>query len=288
MKIPVKNLTSGFSLPVYGLGTWTMGGAMEQDMDNDDAVDVAAIHQALEMGVRHIDTAELYANGHTEEIVGRAISDVPRKELFLTSKVSQAHLGYSDVMSSCQRSLDRLGTDYIDLYLIHAPNPDIPITETLRAFDALIEEGLIKHIGTSNFSKERFIETQQYTKNNLVTNQVHYNLKYRQAERTGFLDYCQGHDVILTAFRPIERGLLTGPSISLLNELGKKYEKTAAQIALNWLISQKNVVVICKTTSAFHLSENVGAIGWELEQQDRELLRNSFPGQEEISGSPMR
>ena len=152
MQIPTKKLHNGFELPVFGLGTWQMGGRETHDPTNNDEQDIAAIQEAIRLGITHIDTAESYADGYTEQLVGKAIKDVDRSTLFLTSKVRPRNLKYDDVLKSCTESLKRLQTDYLDLYMIHKPNDEISITETMSALDRLVAEGLVKYIGVSDFA----------------------------------------------------------------------------------------------------------------------------------------
>lgn len=270
-------------MPVYGLGTWKMGGSKTYDPDNNDQADIQAIKKAIENGIVHIDTAENYANGYTETLVGKAIKGYDRSKLFLVSKVAPQHLQYEDVITALKASLKRLQTDYLNLYLIHAPNPEIPLKETMRAMDTLLEEGLIKNIGVCNFNIEEFKEAQSYTKNKIVINQLHLNLKYREAERRGLLKYCQTHDVMFVAWRPLQKGMLLQQAGNLVDQLAKKYHKTPAQIALNWLISQENVVTISKTQTEEHLKENLGAVDWQMDKEDIERLDKEYPNQEDIS-----
>lgn len=283
MTIPTKTLKNKFTMPVYGFGTWMMGGGFNRDPDNDDEADIKAIKTAIEEGITHIDTAESYAEGYAEKLVAEAIKGYDRSKLFLVSKVKPENLKYDDLIRSAKASLERLQTNYLDLYLIHRPNPAIPLKETMRAMDTLVEEGLIKYIGISNFSVATTEEAQSYTKYKIVANQVHYNLKFREPEQSGLLDYCQKKDIMLIAWRPVQKGLLVGKGIQILDEMARKYAKTPAQIAINWLISQPNVVTLSKTTSIAHLKENLGAVGWEMEEEDIEKLRKEFPGQEDIS-----
>lgn len=270
-------------MPVYGLGTWRMGGELERDTKNDDARDIASIQSAIELGVTHIDTAESYANGYTETLLGQAIEPYDRSSLFLVSKVRAMHMAYVDVLKAAEASLHRLKTDYLDLYLLHRYNPDIPLRETFRALDELVQQGRVRNIGVSNFPAEKLREAQFLTKNKIVCNQVHYNLKYREAERRGILQYCLENNVMLVAWRPLQMGGLFNDSIEILHELSKKYAKTPTQIAINWLSSQDNVVVLAKTTKREHLQENLGGVGWSMEHQDVQRLRQEFPGQEEVS-----
>lgn len=277
-----KTLQNGFSLPEIGLGTWTMGGAMESDYSQDEEM-VVAIKNAIDMGYTHIDTAELYGAGHTDELIAQAIADVDRENLQIASKVFKTNLTYDDVIASTKASLERLQIDYIDLHYIHAPNPDISLEETIRAFDDLVAEGLIKHIGVSNFTVALMEEAQSYTKNKIVANQVEYSLavrdhgtfEYCTGIESEILPYCQTNDVFLVAYKPIDRGTILEPN-DLLDELCAKYNKTRAQIAMNWLISQDNVVTIPKSANEDRLKENHEASGWYMEQEDVGRLRSDY------------
>jgi diketogulonate reductase-like aldo/keto reductase len=277
MQIEKKKLKSGFELPVFGFGTWTVGGRDERDPDNDDRADVNAIKTAIEMGITHIDTAEYYAGGHAEELVGEAIKGFNRSSLIIATKVWHTNLRYSDLINSAQQSLKRLGTEYADIYIIHYPNPSIDIGETMEAMDYLVEKGYIRYIGLSNFSVGQFIEAQKNTENKIVCNQLYYNMANREPAKDGFLEYAQDNDVMLVAWRPIEKGIFSVAEESILEKLCKKYRKTGNQIAINWLISQENVATISKSGSAEHLKENLGALGWKMEKSDIELVMKSFP-----------
>lgn len=277
MNIPTKKLNNGFEISVLGFGTWLMGGRFEKEENYDDSHDIEAIKKFVELGGNRFDTAEMYADGYSEEILGRALKDYNRSELFITSKVSPANLGYDDVISACKKSLARLQTDYLDLYLIHMPNPNIPIEETMRAFDYLKEQGLIKNIGVCNFNVERLKEAQSKTKNKIVLNQVHYNLIFREPAAKGVIEYCQNHDIFIEAWRPVQYGLLAKKGITIVDELGKKYDKTPSQIALNWLISQPNVITVNKASNVKHWEENLQSIGWNMSAEDVKLLMNEYP-----------
>ncbi len=282
--IPTKKLKNGFEIPEYGLGTWQMGGRFERNLSNNDAADISAIQAAIKLGVTHIDTAEIYANGHAEELVKEAIREgkFDRAKLFIVSKVEGAHHNYEGVRASCKASLKRLGLEYLDLYLLHEYTSEFPLKETMRAMEELKQEGLIRNIGVSNFGVAHLQEAQRYSSYPIVCNQVHYNLRVREIEKEGLLEFCQQNDVMVVAYRPTEKGSLW-QNQPLMIAMSKKYGKTPAQIALNWLISQKNVVTIVKTRSVEHLQENLGALGWQLERDDVEKLRREFPDQLEVS-----
>ncbi|MFZ1484056.1 MAG: aldo/keto reductase [Candidatus Saccharimonadales bacterium] len=281
MNIPTKKLQSGFELPVYGLGIWQMGGRLEADNTKDDE-EVKAIRAALDAGITHIDTAESYGDGHAEELLKQALVGRDRSKLVIATKVSAHNQSYEGVHKSFQASLSRMGLDYVDLYLLHRfPEPGIDIADTMRAMDELVEQGLVKNIGVCNMTPLRFNEAQKLTKNKLVCNQVHYNVQYREIEDKGVLEHSQGNDVLLVAWRPLQKGIL--PDSPLINEMAAKYNKTSSQIALNWLISQKNVVTLSKTSNIQHLHENLGALGWSLEDADIERIRSEYPDQQLVS-----
>ncbi|MBW2056970.1 MAG: aldo/keto reductase [Deltaproteobacteria bacterium] len=283
LNIPTKKLKSGFEMPVFGMGTWMMGGDFVRDPGNDDAADIEAIKTAVRMGITHIDTAERYAEGHAERLVGRAIRDFDRSRLFIVSKVGSEHLRYGDVIASAKASLQRLSTSYLDLYLVHSPNPEIPVEETMAAMDTLVQEGLIRSVGVSNFSVERLEEAQSKTRSRIVVNQLHFNLIFREPERKGLLHFCQTRDLMFVAWRPVQKGILSKKGTPLMDEMCRKYGKTPAQIAINWLISQENVVTLSKMRRIEHMRENLGALGWNMEADDIERLRREFPSQRDVS-----
>lgn len=278
----IKTIANTFSLPEIGLGTWKIGGEREADTSRDTEW-VDAIKTAIDIGYTHIDTAAMYGVGHCEELVAKAITGVNREELQIATKVFATELGYEDFIASSKASMDRLGVDYLDLHYIHGPNPDIPLVETMRALDDLVAEGLVKNIGVSNFTVELLEEAQSLTKNKIVVNQVEYNLVTREQSKYGgctkmeseILPYCQANDMLLVAYKPIDRGSILKPH-DLLDELCKKYNKTRAQIAMNWLVSQPNVVTIVKSEDPDRLQENLGASDWYMDSEDVEKLRNGF------------
>lgn len=279
--IEFKNLTPETKIPLLGLGTWGMGGKQETETTYDEE-SIIAIKTAIELGMTHIDTAEMYGRGHTEDLVGQAIREFNREDLFITTKVLAEHLRYNDVVSSARDSLRRLGTEYIDLYLIHSPSPGIPIQETMKAFDFLVEKGLIKHMGVSNFSVEEMKEAQGWSQNKIVANQIEYNLLVRNRGmlstdmESEIIPYCQQNDMLVIAWCPLARGRLLKPGFKILDKLAQKYTRTRAQVALNWLISKNGIIAIPKASNVKHLEENMGAIGWELEQEDIQTLDNAF------------
>jgi diketogulonate reductase-like aldo/keto reductase len=275
MIIPTKKLKSGFEMPVYGLGTWHMG-----ESSLNEKSEIKVIEEAIEQGITHIDTAEIYAGGNAEKIVGQAIKNYDRKKLFLVSKVYGNHLRYGKLINSLKQSLERLKTEYLDLYLLHRYNPEVSLQETMSAMDYLFDNGLIKNIGISNFTTSQTQDARKNSKHPVVANQLHFNLKIREAEKKGLLDYCQNEDMMLIAWRPLKNVDLNLP---IIINMAKKYAKTPTQIALNWIVSQKNVVTLSKTKKLEHLKENLGALDFVMEDKDIEKLSKDFPDQEDVS-----
>ena len=198
--------------------------------------------------------------------------------------MARENQGYDQVLESAEGSLKRMGVDYLDLYLLHAPSRDIEIEKTMKAMDRLMDEGLIRNVGVSNFTVKQMKRAQAATQNKIVATQLHYNLWQRETEIAGLLEYCQKEDVMVMAWRPLEKGSLLEVGEKILKEVANKYKKTPAQIALNWLMSQKNVVTLSKMRSKKHLEENLGAVGWKMEKADIEKLRKEFPDQQKVSG----
>ncbi len=257
-----KKLFDGSQIPALGLGTWHMGGGFRSE-HGEDAQSIAAIAYAIERGITHIDTAELYGNGHTEELVGKAAKAFTRHQLFITTKVSPQHLTYRGVLQACERSLKRLATDYIDLYLIHWPNPLARMKKVMPAFDELIDQGKIRFVGVSNFSVKDMQAAQAYAQHQLATNQVHYNF-IDQSAKERILPYCLDNNILLTAYGPLAEGELAEPETALHSELPRPAGKSSVQVALRWLLDQPGVITIPKALNLEHIDEILGALGWHL------------------------
>ena len=258
-----REITKGVSIPVLGLGTWGMGGKETPNKARDSET-VTAIRMAIELGLTHLDTAEYYGAGHAEELIGEAIEGMDRKTLFITSKVWHNHLRRNDLLNSMRASLKRLGVDQVDLYLVHWPNPDVPLKETMGAMEECIREGFTRFIGVSNFSTQLMQEAQSYLEGTrLIANQVQYSL-LDQKPRMELLPACRKMGVSLVAYRPLERGALLETPNSVMDEIAEAHGKTRVQVAINWLISQEGVFTIPKSTNPVHLMEFLGALGWRL------------------------
>ena len=220
--------------PNLGLGTWMMGGRDMPDPSNDDAADIAAFRLAAVAGISHIDTAEYYADGKAEKLVGRAIGEFDRSALFIASKVRAEKLSYADVMSSCEASLERLGVDCLALYYVHKPNPQIPMAETAEAFNYLLRKKMIKEIGLSNVSVKTIEKYNKYLEKPVFAVQNNYNLIVRQSVEAGVTEYCREHNIHFVAWRPLQlpipalgiKSLTERGAYPLLDEMADKYGKS--------------------------------------------------------------
>ena len=240
---------TGEMIAEIGLGTASYSGGDEP------------LRKGISLGATHIDTAEIYG---TEEAVGHAIGDL-RSRVFLTTKVAPVHFRYDQVIEAAEGSLRRLGTDRIDLYLLHWPNPDIPIGETMSAMDRLVADGKIRYVGVSNFSVAQLEEAQSVSENPIVTNQVKYSLTARDIE-ADLMPYCQRNGITVTAYSPLSTVLgKSGPGLAgALNRVAKASGKTEAQVAVNWCTAKEGVVAIPRSSSLQRTVENCGASGWRL------------------------
>ncbi len=261
-------LYNGERIPRIGLGTWRVGGEASPDHTRDAEM-VNMIRSAIGSGYRLIDTAEMYAGGHTESLIGQAMLGFNRDELFITTKVWHTQLRYRDVIQSLHQSLRRLGTDYVDLFLIHWPNPSVHLEETFQAMNELASDGKARHLGVSNFDLSNLKRARELARPALANIQVRYSLIQRRPQQNGLLAYCQEKDIVLTAYSPIKGGLLSRP---LLREIAQKYGVPPAQVALNWLVRQPKVNTIPMSTNPEHLADNLGAVDLKLEDEDVEKL----------------
>ena len=258
------------------------------------------IEVALDLGVTLIDTAEIYNNGLSEKIIGEVIKG-RRDEIVLVTKVSGDHLKYNEVLRSAEGSLRRLDTDYIDLYLVHWPNQNVPLTETMRAMERLVTEGKVRYIGVSNFDLEQLKNAnEELSRCEVIANEIKYNLLERDAEKK-VLPFCQKENISILAYGPLARGLLTGrfsdehkipdddwrigdwffegesfmkglDMVSVLNEIGSHYGKTAGQVAINWFLDKPMVFPIFGASNIEQVEENCNVVDWHIDKSARERL----------------
>lgn len=263
-----QQLPGGGTIDAIGLGLWDFGGGTAPDYRRDEA-DLVAIHNAIAIGYRHFDTAEYYANGHSEELLGRALRDYQRSDFFITTKVSPSHIRYDDLLAACDRSLQHLQTDYIDLYLIHWPSETIPLDESMRALNHLVAEGKVRHVGVSNFDLPLLQEAVRLCDTPLATNQVHYNLRHRAYVENGVIPYCQAQGILVTAYSPLLDNVLAHATVQAI---AQQHNATPAQVALQWLIQQPQVITIPKSSNPRRQQENWEAAAVVLSAAEIEQL----------------
>ena len=246
----------GARVPAVGLGTWQLTGTECYE----------TVSTALDLGYRHVDTAQLYDN---EREVGRAVADadVDRDDVFVTTKVAPRNAGYDDLIESVEGSLDRLDTEYVDLLLLHWPNPLVSVESTMAAMDQLVDRGLVSHVGVSNFPQVFLDRARDAADAPLVTNQVQFH-PYKP--QRGMLSYCQDEGLALTAYSPLARG--TALDDDTVQRLAAAYDRTPAQIVLRWATQHHNVAVIPKTADPDHLAENLAIFEFKLTGSEVEEL----------------
>ncbi len=261
-------LPSGQLIPVLGMGTWQMG----ENAKNRQS-EINALRHGIDIGLSLIDTAEMYGEGGAEEVISQAIAS-RRASVFLVSKVYPHNASKQGTIAACDRSLKRLKTDYLDLYLLHWRG-SIPLAETLEAFQSLQQAGKIRSYGVSNFDVEDMKEVSQLKGGNAVaTNQVLYNLMRRGVE-WNLLPWCREHRIPIMAYSPIEQGRLLNNRT--LNTLARERGVTAAQIALAWVLHQENVIAIPKSSRIEHIEQNYAALNLELSADELAALDTAFP-----------
>ena len=250
----------GERVPALGLGTWQSPGQTCRK----------AVRHALELGYRHIDTAQAYEN---EEFVGDGMVDsaVDRDEIFLTTKIWRTNMRRQDVIESAHESLRKLKTDYVDLLLLHWPVEDVPFEESLEALIELKEQQKIRHLGVSNFTPSQVDEALETA--HILTNQVEYQPYLAQRD---LLDIAEKRDFMLTAYSPLARGDVM--SDETLADLGQKYDKSAAQVTLRWHIQQDRVAAIPKANSAAHRRANIDIFDFELTDEEMATIHQLASG----------
>jgi aryl-alcohol dehydrogenase-like predicted oxidoreductase len=293
----------GARMSAIGLGTWQFG-SREWGYGNEyaerDAIEI--VHRALEMGITTFDTAEIYAFGRSERILGRALEG-RRDEAFLATKIFPAFPIGAVVLQRARGSIRRLGVSNVDLYQIHQPNPVVPLSSTMAGFGQLLDEGVIKHAGVSNYALARWQAADAALGRAVLSNQVRFNLVDRRAEKE-LLPWAQAHERVIIAYSPLAQGLLSGrydaghrpsgmvrtnspaflpenlalaePLIEAVRKVAAGHGATPSQVALAWLIRRPHVVVIPGASSVAQVEANAAAADLELsDEEDAALCRAS-------------
>jgi diketogulonate reductase-like aldo/keto reductase len=242
-------------IPALGFGTWKLRGKACR----------TAVEHALDLGYRHLDTAQMY-NNETEVGAAIANSSVDRDDVFLVTKVLRRNLAYDDVLRSVEKSLERLGTQ-IDLLLIHSPSKTVPIDESIEAMNYLQHDGTVDHIGVSNFSVQQLQEAIDVSETPILANQVEYHPLKSQDE---LLEFCIDNDIMLTAYSPLAKQRVLGNEV--LQEIGETYGKSEVQVALRWLIQQEMVSAIPKAATDEHQKKNLEIFDFELTAADMKRI----------------
>jgi diketogulonate reductase-like aldo/keto reductase len=252
-------------VPVIGQGTWQIRKS------------ALALRTGIELGLTHIDTAEMYTGA--EEIVCEAIRG-RRDDVFLVSKVVPSNASYKGTLRACDATLKRLGTDYLDVYLLHWWNGGHPLSETMRAMEELVLAGKTRYIGVSNFDVDRLKQAQKaLTREKIVCNQVMYHLGSRGIENR-VLPYCESENIALVGYSPFGQGdfpLAGSKQGQALAAIGRRHGKTPRQVALRFLTRRANLFTIPKADNIEHVRENAGGSGFELTAEDLRMIDQSFP-----------
>jgi diketogulonate reductase-like aldo/keto reductase len=272
-------LPSGNRMPVFGLGTWRMGEHLDRFQAETDL-----IRGALDLGITLIDTAEMYGEGGAEEVIGEAIRG-RRNDLFLVSKFYPHNASRNGVVEACERSLQRLQCDYIDLYLLHWPG-GIPFEQTFQGLQALQESGKIRDYGVSNFDLHDLQSIPEACQDRLGCNQVFYNLAHREPE-WAVADWCRQRGTPLMAYSPLDQGgeLLKS---SVIAEVAENHGASPAQIALAWLLHQPQTVVIPKSARLNRIADNLAALEIKLSTAELQDLDSAFPAPQRAMRLGMR
>ncbi len=266
--IPTAVLPTGEKVAALGLGTWTMGDSARRRKE-----EIASLRLGFDLGMTLVDTAEMYASGGAEEMVGEAIAG-RRDEIFIVTKVMPQNASRRGTINACEKSLKRMKIEAIDLYLLHWPG-SVPFSETLEAFVALRKAGKIRHWGVSNFDL-REMETVVALRDGgaVGSDQVMYNLARRGIEYS-LMGWCEQHRVPIMAYSPLDQGKLLRSSA--VTRIAAQHSATPAQVALAWVLRQKNMIVIPKAGSEAHVRDNHGALKLHLTPEDFAELDRAFP-----------
>jgi diketogulonate reductase-like aldo/keto reductase len=264
---------TGEQIPVLGQGTWGIKSRKGKDYYNSWK---SSLRRGIELGMNHIDTAEVYGFGTSEKIVGELISEYNRDDLFVTSKLFPMHMSFRTMKKAAAKSLKRLGINNFDLYLIHWPSPFSSREKQMKILDHLVKEGKTRYVGVSNFSVEQFKEGLSFLNTDLVTNQLPANIT-KQKHISESLPYYQENGVTLTAYSPLgHRGFsnLKGELKDKLNSIAKTHNATIQQIAIAWLINHKNVISIPKAFKIEHVKANAKAAEITLTEDELRLIEH--------------
>ncbi len=260
--------STGVEVPVIGQGTWRMG-----ESRREEKTEIAALRLGLELGMTHIDTAEMYGGGGAERVVAQAIRGYPRARLFLVTKVLPSNASYAGTLKACEQSVKRLGVDFVDVYLLHWWSERQPVAETMRAMEELVRRGLTRFIGVSNFDAGQMREAQAALRaNRLACNQVLYHLRDRAIERD-VLPHCERERIAVVGYTPLARGGFMRDAVA---GIAPRHGRTPRQVALNFLTRRAALFTIPKASRPEHVRENAAALDFTLTAEDLRAIDRAF------------
>lgn len=265
---------TGIALPVIGQGTWDLP---EHGARRAEAI--RAIRRGIELGMTHLDTAEMYGAGEVERLLGEAIAGVPRDAIFVASKVLPSNATYKGTIDACERSLNNLGLEHLDLYMLHWPS-SVPLHETMRALGDLVHAGKTRFVGVSNFDVEEMLEARELLAEiPLACNQVLYHLRERSVEHR-LIPAAAAADIAIVAYTPFGRGKFPGATSNggaALASVAQKHGATSRQVILAFLTREPNLFTIPKASTVAHVEENAGAGDLQLDAADIAAIDAAFP-----------
>jgi 2,5-diketo-D-gluconate reductase B len=281
-KIPFMNLQTKSGKPLFpiGIGTWNIGSRINSEnlgskyrgvesVHGNEDQEIKAIRYSISKGQNHIDCAEMYGGFYTDEIVGRALTGANRSDLYIADKLWRTSVGRGLVRHTVEKMLKKLGTDYIDLLYIHAPWEEAPWREAIPQIDELIDEGVVRQFGVSNFGVDHMQEALALSKHPIAANQMKYNVLFKDDVDQAFRDFCKEHDIQIVAYQPVKRQEVLANEV--VQAIAEAHNATPAQVALDWLI-QMDMLPIPKAITKAHIDENVGAVNLKLTDADVEAL----------------
>lgn len=271
---------SGKPIFPVGIGTWGIASHVNPDnlgsqyrgvepVRGHEHTEIDAIRYSISKGQNHLDCAELYGGFYTDEVVGRALAGLPRQDLFIADKLWKTSVAAGRVLGTVQRMLQKLGTTYIDLLYIHAPWDDAPWRDAIPQIDDLIDSGVVRYFGVSNFTIADMVEASKMARHPIAANQMNYNVLYKKEVDDVFHNYCQQHNIQIVAYQPIKRqAVLTDPAIQ---DIARAHGATPGQVALAWLLAHASLP-IPKATQKQHIDENIGAVKLRLSEEELDQL----------------
>lgn len=272
------------SLQKLALGTWLMGGTKDPDPNNDDEKDIATIRLALDNGITLIDTAQNYAGGKCEELVGEAVKDSPRDSYQILTKQAKNNLSYQGVIEGCKSSIKRLNVDYIDYFVCHAPNADFDMREFFKASNQLYKDGLIRNIGVSNFGVKSLQIALETSDLPICLNQVSFSLSDGDILRTSTYEFCVKNNIPIQAFRTLAKLEDDEEVIEALKSIAPKYNLTVHQVALAYINSYKNMHFTVRASSQEHWRQIKDALKMKLQDDDLVTLKELHSNRIGVNG----